>query len=409
MNKPTILFMNRAYPPARGATGRLLKDLVDDFINAGWQVSVVTSGQVAGETKEENGDLRIIRVKGTQRPKNMFSYIWTWLKMLMAAMRLKSHDIVVSMSDPPLIIIAGQIVSKFKKSKHINWCQDLYPDVLPALGVNMPNFLMKWLTSLRIRAMKKCYKVVVCGRCMARYLRIEGINIADIKIITNWPDIELTDCEALGVSGSTYQEVVPDSKVRPFEKQLKTEQRFRVLYAGNMGLSHPITTILEAAEILQNQNSDIEFVFVGDGVKFDYIAQQRSAKGLDNLRLLPYQPAANLREIMESGDVHLITLKDEAAGFVVPCKLYSALAVARPCVFVGPNNCETAKVISDFEAGFVVAQGDTENLVNALSYLRDNSEAWFAAHQGAVNARDVFTPQNSMEQWQLLANDALKK
>ncbi len=399
--------MNRAYPSVRGATGRLLNDLAGEFVRANWQVTILTSGEKAGD--EQNGNIRIIRVKGAQNPKNMFSYIWIWLKMLVVAMRLKSHDLVVSMSDPPLIIVVGQIVSKFKKSRHINWCQDLYPDVIPSLGLKLPEFLMRWLTSLRIKAMKRCDRVIVCGRCMANLIKLEGVANKKIKVIANWPDIELIDPDMLKLNGASYKKIALDvNSVRPFKKQHKTEQRFRVLYSGNIGLAHPVETILAAAEVLQKQENDIEFVFVGDGARFDYIAEQRVARSLENIRLLPYQPSSNLREIMESGDVHLITMKDEAAGFIVPCKLYSALAVGRPSIFVGPNNSETARVISEFNAGYVIAQGDTENLVNALKYLRDNSEAWFETHQGAIQARDVFTPQFSTNEWLLNAKEVLK-
>ncbi len=401
MSKPTILFMNRAYPPMRGATGRLLQDLAKEFVRANWQVTIVTSGRTSGV--EHDGDLRIIRVKGTQRPRNMFSYIWIWIKMFIVAMRVSRYDLLVSMSDPPLIIIAGTIISKFKKSRHINWCQDIYPDVMPALGMKLPKFLMNWLVSLRVLAMKQCDMVIVCGRCMAKHLRHEGVTI---KVIPNWADIELIHPDKLGVAREKQKEINIDI-ARPFEKQLKKDKHFRVLYSGNMGLAHSVETILMAAKVLQEQESDIEFVFVGDGDRFDYIAEQRSFMGLTNISLLPYQPVSNLREVMESGDIHLITMKDDAAGFIVPCKLYSALAVARPCIFVGPDDTEISIVINEFKSGYVVAQGDTENLVNALKHLRNNSDAWFDAHRGALEARDVFIPNISMHEFILNADNVL--
>ncbi|PCI98578.1 MAG: glycosyltransferase WbuB [Alphaproteobacteria bacterium] len=405
MRRPTILFMNRVYPPVRGATGRVLQDLAVSFAREGWHVTVISSGPKAGEERQDG--VRILRVKGAVRPSGARAYFWIWFKMLLLALRLKGRHILVTMTDPPLLILVGQFVAKLKRSRHINWCQDLYPDVMPALGFRMPVLLMRWFRRLRIKAMKRCDKVIVCGRCMVKHLTQEGVDAQKIAMVANWPDMELTDPEMVDVTGVPYQE--PDSDiVRPFEKQVKAESRFRVLYAGNMGLAHPIETILAAAEIFEEQGSDIEFVFVGDGARFDYIAAVRSEKCLDNIRLLPFQPVSRLREIMESGDVHLITMKEDAAGLVVPCKLYSALAVARPSIFVGPVQSEVAKVIRDFSTGLVVATDDVDNLVNAIKHFRESGEAWFEAHRGAVQAREVFTPQKSIEAWMDCAWDVVK-
>ncbi len=386
--------MNRVYPPVRGATGRLLKDAAEAFARNGWHVTVVSSGKRAGE--ERKNGVRIIRVKGGEQPKTALSYMWVWLKMLVLALRLKSRDVLVTMSDPPLIIVAGSIVAKVKKSSHVNWCQDLYPDIVPVLGIKMPEFLFKWFKAKRIRAMKSCDRIIVCGRCMMKRLVLDGINAQKIKVIANWPDLELVDPDMADIDDPPYE--IADTKViRPFEKQIKEKQRFRVLYAGNIGLAHPIDVIIEAARIFQERDSDIEFVFVGDGKRFDYIMQERAKMCLDNIRILPFQPYSRLREVMESGDVHLITMKEEAAGFIVPCKFYAALAVARPSIFIGSRACEVAKIISDYEAGFVVAQGDAENLVNAIYHFRENRDAWYKAHSGAVRARVAFTPKASMD------------
>ena len=114
-----------------------------------------------------------------------------------------------------------------------------------------------------------------------------------------------------------------------------------------------------------------------------------------------------LKEVMESGDVHLISMKDEAAGCLVPSKLYSALAVARPCIFVGPETCEAAKVIRDFKAGQVVQQGRVRELVDSVLLYRNDGDLWFKAHEGAMEAGKIFIPSDSMEAWISRARDVV--
>ncbi|MCK5385049.1 MAG: glycosyltransferase family 4 protein [Alphaproteobacteria bacterium] len=410
MRRPTILFMNRVYPPMRGATGRLLRDLARAFARQGWHVTVVTCGAEADDLYEKS--IRVIRVKGPAKPKGTFGYVRMWFKLFFAALRQERRHVVVSMSDPPLLVVAGSLVAKIKGSYHINWCQDLYPEVLPTLGKNFSSFWMSIFMFLRRRAMNSSDRVIVIGRCMARYLTHKGGGDAQkVTVIPNWPDLELVDPEAAEAVSSVVCDLPDDAHPpRPFDKQLKTKPRFRILYAGTIGLAHPVDSILEVARILEKEGSDVEFVFVGDGPGFDELARLRSERGLDNIRFIPFQPITQLRDVMESGDVHLISMKEEAAGFIVPSKLYAALAVARPCIFIGPEQCECAKVIRDYGAGVVVPQGDSKTLLKAVKTFRESGEAWFGAHNGALQAREVYTPNNSIDAmieraWDLVRED----
>ena len=405
MRKPTILFMNRVYPPVRGATGRVLNDLAMSFVRKGWHVTVVTSGPIAEDAFHEG--VRVIRVRGRERLRSSLGHFWIALKMFLAALMVPRRDVVVSMTDPPLFVVFGRIVAWLKKSRHVHWCHDVFPDVMPALGMRMPGFLMGLFRWIRHGAMAKCDKVIVCGRCMAAHLEDEGLDPSKIEIVPNWPDVELIDV-TLGDGANNFAKEEESGVARPFEEQIKGENRFRVLYAGNLGLAHPTEIIIEAAQHFHEAKSDIEFVFVGDGARFDELAARRDAMGLQNIRLLPFQPSSRLREVLESGDVHLVTMKEEACGFVVPCKLYSALAVARPTVFVGPVESEVAKVIHENEAGFIVASDDAENLIKAVTYFREDAEGWFTAHKGAQVARGIYTPHKSMERWYEVVQGVLR-
>lgn len=189
MRKPSVLFINRVYPPSKGATGRILRDLARNFAREGWQVTVITTGEKA--INERDGAVRVIRVKANQDPRSVFAYLSISVKLLIAALRLPKTHLVVTMTDPPLFAVAGQMIKKIKKNHHMHWCQDLYPDLLPALGVKMPKALSKFAKGLSRNAMKNADRVIVIGRCMAKRLANEGFEAKDLTVIPNWPDIEL--------------------------------------------------------------------------------------------------------------------------------------------------------------------------------------------------------------------------
>ena len=397
MRRPSVLFINRVYPPKIGATGRVLSDLARSFAREGWQVTVITTGEKT--LTERDGAVRVIRVKASQDPSpRILAYIWIWMKLLFVALRLPATNLVVTMTDPPLLVLAGQVLKKFKKNHHMHWCQDLYPDLLPALGAHVPSFLVGFVKKLSRKAMREADRVVVIGRCMAKRLAHEGFDAADLTMIPNWPDLELVQDKPAN-DQDTNLSSENFNGVRSHDEQLKHDAKFRVLYAGNLGLAHPIETVLNAAEQLNGEHPEIEFVFVGEGPKFDRLAKERSRRHLQNIRLLPYQPNSRLKELMESGDLHLISMKDEAAGMLVPSKFYAAVAAHRPCLMVGPRNSETAKVIHDFRAGMVVPQGSPEQLAEEIRQFRLNSDKWFQAYEGAQEAAKVFVPQDAINAW----------
>ena len=356
-------------------------------------MTVLATGLKVG--KDKDGAINVVRLKSLLKPMNAFSYAWLWLRLLIAALRLPRTDLVVTLTDPPMLAVAGQIVRKFKKNRHINWCHDIYPDLFPALGIKMPNFIYNALKKYSQQAMMNADKIIVVGRCMAKNLTARGIDPKQISFIPNWPDFEL-------VRPPKDDEEILTTDVegtKPFEAQIKEGPKFRVLYAGNIGRAHPVDPIIEAAALLDETHPEIEFVFVGDGPRFDYIARQRTQRGLNNIRFMPFQPQRKLREVMESGDIHLTSVKNDAAGLLVPCKIYSALAVGRPCVYIGPAHTEMAKVINDFHAGAVVKPGNAEALAAAILSYRNDSALWFSAHEGALAAGNVFVPKEAIEAW----------
>lgn len=403
MKRPSVLFINRLYPPARGATGRVLRDLAKVFAKEGWHVTVLTTGEK--EKIERDGGVHVVRVKAPENPTGGLGYLLVWAKLYMKAMRMPRRHLLVTMTDPPLLAYAGMRIAKAKKCRHIHWCQDLYPDLLPAIGVSFPGFLMKLMKRMSYKALQSSDKVITIGRCMARHLSYNGVDPKKITVIPNWPNPELGKPVANNSfnskSGHERAHMLEGARncAKPYDDLIKNGPKFRVLYAGNIGRAHPIQTIMGAAESLNQDNPEVEFVFVGDGPRHDQIARERSRRGLDNIRLLPYQPDNRLRELMESGDLHLVSMNDNAAGALVPCKLYSALAVSRPCVFIGPEQSEAAKVIHDFGAGTVVPQGDAQSLAGTIRMYLQDSEAWFSAHHGAAKAGNIFVPDDAINAW----------
>lgn len=400
MATPSVLFINRVYPPVRGASGRVLRDMAQSFAAEGWKVTVLTTGPKAG--RENDGQVLVRRVRGPEHINGGLGYLWIWFKILFAALRLTRRDLVISMTDPPMQVVIGRLYAWMKGTHHIHWCQDLYPDLLPSLGIRVAKPVMSWMKKLSRRSMKSCDRVIVIGRCMARQLSHTGVETTRVTFIPNWPDFEVLDPAASAPR-------MPAPSVMQDHKELLRDEspKFRVLYAGSIGRAHPMKTIVEAAALLSD-HPEIEFVFAGDSPGHERLARERDKKGLQNIKFTPFQPIDRLRSLLESGDIHLVSLREQAAGMMVPCKFYSSMASGRPCIFIGPQDTEVARVLEECQAGVVVGQGDAESLRDAILMYRQNSNAWFAAQAGALKAGQLYVPQESIPAFMRRARDIVE-
>ena len=189
--KPSVLLINRVYPPARGASGRMLRDLAREMTRSGWSVTVLTTGEKT--FSEKDGGTLVYRVKAPLNPRGIFSYAHVLLKLFLAAMKQPRHDLVITLTDPPLLVTIGRHIARKRRCSHMHWCQDLYPDLFPSIGVKMPQFVLRALSKTARRSMNKSGKVIAVGRCMAKYLAHTGVETGRISMVPNWPDVELVD------------------------------------------------------------------------------------------------------------------------------------------------------------------------------------------------------------------------
>ena len=85
---------------------------------------------------------------------------------------------------------------------------------------------------------------------------------------------------------------------------------------------------------------------------------------------LPYQPLADLRYSLGAADVHVVSLGDDMVGIIHPCKVYGAMAVARPVLFFGPKPSHISDLLDRHNFGVHVGHGEDQKAIAAINYLR---------------------------------------
>jgi len=365
MNK--IIFINRYFYPDHSATSQMLSDLAFGLVSQiqDKEIHIVTSQQRYDDASaklpayEKIDHVHIHRVKTTQFGRqNLIGRAGDYLSFyISAAIKLfqltKKGDTLVAKTDPPLISVIAAIIAKLKRAHLVNWLQDLFPEVAAELGIKLASgVIYKILKGIRNKTLKQAKMNVVIGDLMAERLRKEGITENKITVIHNWADGEQI-------------KPVPHEQ-NPLRKEWGLEGKFVVGYSGNLGRSHDFSTILAAAEKLKD-NSGIKFLFIGGGAQLPEIQKHCKEKDLNNIIFKPYQAREKLDQSLSVSDVHLISLKPELEGLIVPSKFYGVLAAGRSVLFIGDKAGELAKIIQREHCGAIVEQGVSEQLVLAIN------------------------------------------
>lgn len=90
-----------------------------------------------------------------------------------------------------------------------------------------------------------------------------------------------------------------------FRTDHKLNDKFVVLYSGNIALTQGLETVVKAASKLRHI-PDITFVIVGEAQGLQRLQQECQNCGADNVLLLPFQPREKLPEMLAAADVGLV-------------------------------------------------------------------------------------------------------
>ncbi len=361
-----VLFINQFYYPDEAATAQLLTDLTQDLVGKGFEVVVVagTGRYLGGRSSlplyEVHRGVTIYRVPTTGFGRGspvgrIADYLAFYLGALLRVLMLPRFQTTVIMSTPPLISLLGPVTRLAKGSRFIYWVQDIYPDLLIALGrMKGTGWLARVLGVVSRFSLRQADRAIVLGERMRERVIEKGVDPRRILVIHNWAD---------------GKALFPDRIAgRSFADRHELDGGFQIIYSGNLGNSHHFETFLAAAKELRG-DSTIKFLFIGDGPQKRHVEQSCRGMGLPNVRFLPYQPRAALRGSLNSAGVHLISLMPGLEGLMVPSKIYGVMAVGKPVVFVGPEESEVAEIIRRAGCGFVVRPGDTNSLVRSCLQL----------------------------------------
>lgn len=295
-------------------------------------------------------------------------------QVLVALVGIRDLDAVVFSTSPPFVGVVAAAVGALRRVPIVFWAMDLNPDQLIALGKLAPGSLLaRAFHACNRFFLRRSARVIALDTLMAQRLVAAGAPPDRLTVIPPWS---------------------PDERIAPV---LRARNAFRhahglddaivIMYSGNHTPSNPLRTLLDAALRVRADRS-LRFVFVGSGLAKRDVERYAAEYRMESILPLPYQPKESLADSLSAADVHVVSLGDAMAGIIHPCKVYGAMAVARPILYFGPRPSHVSEILDRYGNGWCIAHGDVDEAERVLREIartpREQLDAMGGAGAGAV-------------------------
>ncbi len=349
-----------------------INELTEELSNFGHELTVLTGypnypkGEVYSEFKKNKNKFRkykgtrIIRVPIFPRRKNKVNLIINYLSFLFSSiiigyfkLRGENFDIIFTFQLSPVTVgITSAFFSKIKKSRHIFWVLDLWPDTLLALNI----LKKKWQISLCKKLVNFIYSQ--CDTILAQSKQI-------LKEINTYPSVK---------NNTYYFPSWGDPNLFPKltkpAKEIKDKKVFTILFAGNIGKAQDFPSLIKAVEILiLKKIKGFRIILIGEGSEKDWIKKEIKKRNIEKyFELYKSYPIKRMSSFFIHADALLVTLLNKKVfNMTVPGKIQFYLSSGIP--IIGMIGGEGANIIKEANAGLVCQPGDYLKLSEIISQM----------------------------------------
>lgn len=360
-----ILFITQVFYPDTVSVSQHLWDLAAHLQKNGHEVSVFTSKYPYEEKNTKYSDfevidgIRIYRISQSKLGKgnplfriiDFFSFSFN-IGVKLLFVKKDKYDIILGTTVPPLLSFLGVLISKFNKIPFYYWVMDLQPELSIASHlIKKGSLAAKFFTIIGNYSIKKSKKIISLDRFMSAYLIGRGAEKKNIFTIPVWPVID--------------QLYVGEKEENPFRIENNFGNKIVIMYSGNHAYVHPLDTLLNVTKLLEKDNRFL-FVFVGGGVRKKNVSDFKLKNKLENIIQLPFQPRENIHNSLGASDIQVVIMGENQVGFTHPNKIYGAMFVGKPVLYIGPKQSHVTEIISDLNGNIIANHNDENTIVNGL-------------------------------------------
>lgn len=293
-----------------------------------------------------NSNLRILL--------NYISFPFSTLFHIPRLLTKKYDKILLYQTSPVLMIIAGLIVGKIRRTETTLYILDLWPENLfSVLKVNN-RILVKVATVVSHWHYRNADKIIVLSEKMKE----------KIQRVTGIPDSRIT--VLIQTSEKIYETDIVDSQLSS-----RFNKTFNITFAGNLSPAQSLDTIVKSAVQLKTEGyKDIRWIIVGDGMSRSWLESEVNKYKLTDVFFFEGQkPIEDIPRYTTISDVLVGCLvKSDLLDATIPAKVMSYLAAGKPLVLAMDG--EVQELINNtIKCGKVGPTEDHKSLSNNIKYI----------------------------------------
>ncbi|MEM8619671.1 MAG: glycosyltransferase family 4 protein [Actinomycetota bacterium] len=367
----TIVVLCPHFSPDTAPTGTVMTRIVEELVELGYRVHVVTSlpwyrahaiepgwgGRRRRTERTPWGSItRVDPFPGDDKSnliRRAFGFVGYSVLAGAAALRVGERrrvDAVIAMSPPLTLGLTGWVVATWRSAPLIFNIQDVFPDAAVTTGA----ITNRWVIAAASWLERVSYRLADAVTVLSDDLRT--------NVVAKLPSTYTDTVHVIPNFVDTVA-IAPGDRDTAYRRELGLGIGPVVMYAGNVGFSQSLELVVAAAERLP----DIQFVINGEGAARNDLAA--SSAHLTNLHFAPYVDADRLAELLASADLHVVPLRRGLGSVSVPSKTYSILAAGRPVVAAIDAGTAVPRILEASGAGVAVAPDDADAFTAAIAEL----------------------------------------
>ena len=418
-DKRNLLIYAHYYYPDVASTGQILTELAEGLRDNFHTTVICTVPSYTGKIDQyyrkhkyyyENiNGVDVLRIRVPEFRKNfalsrIFNIVSYFISAILATFRVERQDYVFTISQPPVLGgLLGVFGKWIKKAKFIYNIQDFNPEQIQAVNFTSNKLILKAMMAFDKFSCRKADKVIVVGRDMIDTLKRRFLTESEFHdetaikrkmpryaYINNWIN---------------EKEIIPlnteDKKVVEFKHKYGLQDKFVIMYSGNIGLYYDLVNIMKIIHKFEN-NKDVVFAFVGAGSVLDELKDYQKKNKMSNVVFIPYQDKSDLVYSLNAGDVHFVVNAKGIKGVSVPSKLYGVMSAGKAVLGILEKNSEARLIIEDSKCGISVNPGDysaIEKLIQRYIDLKDTEELKKMGENGRIYLVKNLTKDVSIEKY----------
>lgn len=326
--------------------------------------------------------------------KRFLNYVSFSLSALVYSLFFASRPDVIYVYHPPLTVcIVACIVRFFRGIPVVCDVQDIWPDALLATGMLKNKSVLKLLKIVSGWVYAHVDQIVVLSPGFKNLLLKRGVPSSKVEVIYNWAD---------EISMSSSTDKIPQN--------FPSENRFKVMFAGNIGKAQGLSFILDVARVLEQKKSKVTFILIGDGIELDFLKLEVIKQNLTNVFFLPFVSLSEVGAYLNAADVLLVHLrKTPLFQITIPSKTQAYMFMAKPIIMAVDG--DAAELVRESGGGVVVEPENMMELINAIQFLEGKSKLELSdmGGRGAEYYKKNLAFDNGMQKFEAIFRELVKQ